>query len=481
MASTLKLGNLANSVRSLSPTAQQDIQSARSKQELFAGLANTLSGKDYQPGMSPFESALMGAARGAEQGFKSKADMGVAKGQDELNAYVQELAGYEQAEAKKLKMAEDEKAALEKIAVPAAAARIKLAKDGDTTAYETTMKQLADTYARATGRELVGGHIQSANPNRLSVSLKDLEDGSTDTSDFDINEIAGFALEQDEELGKELLRSMGAGLPDKQETTGLVAELEQYRKALASAQTPEEKAFLASKVSGKTGSANERVPAGRTVIEKKDAELVAQMPKLQGVVMNADAIIDTLAESGIQTGPLADWKANFLGSINTIAGQSIFGDVADFQKVRALTAEQVFAVVKNLGAGTGISNADRDFAAQAAGTDLTDPAAIARLQAIAKATALRNSYFSEAVNAYNSGDIDFKQLNALRNRIYGDQGGNGQADEYALKNLASQFEDEYLTKLNASKRKELGISAPAPTSNVGSTDLVSQFGLDMGQ
>jgi uncharacterized lipoprotein YmbA len=170
-------------------------------------------------------------------------------------------------------------------------------------------------------------------------------------------------------------------------------------------------------------------------------------------------------------------KAELLGGINTIAGVDIFGSPETIQTLDAMQAPQVFAAVKNLGAGTGISNADREFAAKTIGGSLTDPTVIARMQAMLKATAVRNGYFAQALQAHASNQINREELEALRTRMYGAQDGNGQADKYSLNTLASKFEQEYLQKLSAGARSRL---TPAQVPAAQST-IVNQFGLDMGE
>ena len=69
----------------------------------------------------------------------------------------------------------------------------------------------------------------------------------------------------------------------------------------------------------------------------------------------------------IFTGPTADFQAQF-GSLLQSAGVKLDTDsVANTQAYGALMAKQTAAIIKSFGAGTGLSDADREYALKAAG------------------------------------------------------------------------------------------------------------------
>ena len=212
-----------------------------------------------------------------------------------------------------------------------------------------------------------------------------------------------------------------------------------------------------------------------------DAKLLSSLPNLQQTIFASERVIDELAKTGIQTGPASEFIANTLGMFNTAIGTEVFKSPATIQFIDAALAPQVFTAVKNLGAGTGISNADREFAAKTIGGSTSDPAVIARMQAVTRAVAERNGFFAQVLTRYNAGEISKAELEAFRRRIYGQGTGEfkdgvmvaeGQEAMFSLANLASKYEQDYLNRLSRGAQQRLG-TTPAPSSTV-----VDQFGLE---
>lgn len=154
-----------------------------------------------------------------------------------------------------------------------------------------------------------------------------------------------------------------------------------------------------------TGRVNFAPGGGTTVnvsTEKKGADAFAvglgedrakKISTSYDSAVTAQRALDSLAEAstdmqaGIKSGAaanvslgLAKWAKAF--------GMDADPAIANTEGFRANMAQQVMASVKALGAGTGISNADREFAEKAAGGDITlDDRAMQRLLSIQQASA----------------------------------------------------------------------------------------------
>ena len=443
MASTLKLGNLANSVRSLSPTAQQDIQSARSKQELFAGLANTLSGKDYQPGMSPFESALMGATRGAEQGFKSKADMGVAKGQDELNAYVQQLAEKERQDAESLQYHETIQKANKQSALPYVAARVALAEGQmSQEEYSASVKNIISSNITTRGEELLSAEMQGGNPDVWAVQAKDPDTGNISTVIYNLpSELMQYAAEQDAEMGRAGALAVGRlpkGYLEKDKATGKAAELKAIKEAGITLTPEEEKTFLlgaTSKGSGKSPESAIFGKKGTEEIQKKRGAIVNGAPERAAARGRISQVQELLA-SGTETGALTEMSSLALGVLGKALGVD-FSSVTNVAQLNSALKGQLSGVLSIFGAGTGISNRDVDNAQLIIGTVENPADALRKIQAYAAANLVVTDEYAQKMT-----QLDLEQKSG---RL---------TEEQALTQL-SEFEASMFTRLQEQYNKEL--------------------------
>lgn len=92
-------------------------------------------------------------------------------------------------------------------------------------------------------------------------------------------------------------------------------------------------------------------------------------------------------QAGMKTGSLADLNMA-VSKLGTMLGMSSDPAVVNTETYRAAIAQQVAQMVKNFGAGTGISDADRKFAEAASGGQISgEPGALLRILSIAKVAA----------------------------------------------------------------------------------------------
>jgi hypothetical protein len=108
--------------------------------------------------------------------------------------------------------------------------------------------------------------------------------------------------------------------------------------------------------------------------------------------------------AGMFTGAGADWKLKGAKVINALGGNVRPEEIANTEIFGAQMGRQVLGLVKNLGAGSGISNADRDYAAMVAGGNISlDEKSILRLIDIgdraAKASVIAHNSKAERVMA----------------------------------------------------------------------------------
>lgn len=119
-----------------------------------------------------------------------------------------------------------------------------------------------------------------------------------------------------------------------------------------------------------------------------------------------EILINNLDGGGnIITGGLANLELGAKSILNA-AGLTDFTDVARTQQYIGNSVNLVGQVIKQFGAGTGLSDADREFAEKAAAGDITmDRAALQRLVSIAKkVTELKINLYNERVRRTFSGD-----------------------------------------------------------------------------
>lgn len=445
----LKLGNVFNQFSGVTPESEQRQASSLNLANTFSGIADTLSGKDFQPGMSGFEQALIAGSRGASQGFKNKAEMEKAKRQDELNAWAQTLAEYEQGEAKKLAIQEKESQALDQVSVPAMVALAQYKQTGDKASYEGRIKQLVDSFARQTGREAVQVHVDPNNDAVFSITMKDLDDGETDTQAFDLTSLVGRASKINAEIGTQGMSALGLAVPEKP-LTGKAGELQAAKKAGIEFTPEEEKAFLLG-TSGK-GKSEDFTKRDEIVLKNLNAvsEKMANFSQLESL---ADSSANKLINSGLDTGFGTDILASVAGGFNTIfPSESLANFAGDVSSLRSLLQEQVLPKVKALGAGTGISNADRDYAERTVGTVNDTPESLLEKMALQRAVAekgkeVRQAYEDAAAGAGDFADISPSQANiALRQKLKEIE-NRSLDDPQGLKALTAKYQAQYLRQL----------------------------------
>lgn len=78
-----------------------------------------------------------------------------------------------------------------------------------------------------------------------------------------------------------------------------------------------------------------------------------------------------LLASGINTGTFANFKTQFGRGLNSIGFNVDPNPIANTEAFIANAAKETAEIIKNFGAGTGLSDADREYARQAAGGEIT--------------------------------------------------------------------------------------------------------------
>ena len=130
--------------------------------------------------------------------------------------------------------------------------------------------------------------------------------------------------------------------------------------------------------------------------------ILATAPSLEAM----EILINNLDEKGnIITGGLAKLELGAKSKLNAM-GLSDFKDVARTQEYIGNSVNLVGQVIKQFGAGTGLSDADREFAEKAAAGDIRmDRAALQRLVSIAKKVSeFKIKLYNERVRRTFSGD-----------------------------------------------------------------------------
>jgi hypothetical protein len=137
----------------------------------------------------------------------------------------------------------------------------------------------------------------------------------------------------------------------------------------------------------------------KTVGRKAGEQLVEKHQKASDAVRALQTTNE--AQKLLDAGMITGFGSNFLtsfGSALNKAGISYNEDpVANTQAYGAVMAKQVAEIIKAFGAGTGLSDADREFAIKAAGGDVTMNEA-----AIRKIMEINNKASMEAIKTYNT-------------------------------------------------------------------------------
>lgn len=375
----LKLGNVFNRV-----TPGNEVEQARNLgfANIATGIADTLSGKDFQPGMSGFEQAMVAGARGAATGFQNKAAMQKAQAQEEMNAWAKSLADDEAARAKALDFAEKEKTAISRASIPALSAYQEYKKTGDKAAFEARLKSIGTSFASSLGTELTNLHLDPNSDQIVVMTLKDIDgDGQQDTQRIDLADLIGPATELNADFAKGMLPVFGVTPPSKASED---VTFEQFKSF-----TPEEQAAY-ERFTGKGGktdkskgvsSARERIlgTAGSEATQKEDAEILNGFDQ-RAVSANALKRLQQGLAEGIRTGGLTEITADSISVVNTLLGTNIKmpADIAEF---RSLLKDQLGSALQIYGAGTGISNRDVISAEQTIGTVDTPKEALQKILA----------------------------------------------------------------------------------------------------
>jgi hypothetical protein len=138
----------------------------------------------------------------------------------------------------------------------------------------------------------------------------------------------------------------------------------------------------------RAGAVNVNLPAQEKAFETElGKEQAGDLIKSRAAARDAVSIIDTvktgrdIMKSGMITGAGADFLVNLNQGLKTVGIDAGYADAAaNSQAFAANMANNVGKLIKQFGAGTGLSNADREYAEKMAGSKITlDPKAINRI------------------------------------------------------------------------------------------------------
>jgi hypothetical protein len=468
---SLKLGNLANRVEAIGANTMENQARSLALGNTFSGIADTLAGKDYQAGMSGFEQALIAGARGAATGFQGKAAIEKAKGQDELNAWVQELQAAETQNAASEARLAREKAAEQKYASIIASAVI--GAQGDPERLKQTLPMYYKMMAQESGYEVVSITPQGDNPYVYSVTLKDPEDGTTETQDVNPTALGQYVFEQDADLGKQFVAALGGFDPAKlqkaKEPTGKLAELQQYREALASATTPEERMQVES-IFGKGSKSAEWTEGDKQAAKNLQAE-AERLNKIDYSAMGT--LASTAADRIIETGLDVNWLsksdiAQGVASLGALGGNAK-REAEIWSIVESALQELTLPKVKALGAGTGISNADREFASKIVNKQSDTSETILQKMALQKAIAEVQDEFKQLRLDANALSGEFEGMTpseaqaALRNYEKA-IAARSEDDPRGVRAKAAAYEQQYLQAFRTKKNPQAAAQVQAQQS-----------------
>ena len=207
-----------------------------------------------------------------------------------------------------------------------------------------------------------------------------------------VNTMAGVTREQVQQMllspsarVRERGKALSATLP-KEAAAPAPSEVVKLSRELAEAQAAGN-AALASSLQARIQRLTEKPVGAQTVIKLPEQEKAfetgigkAQAERLmddQRVAQDARGIIDTVQQGRqlLQSGAITGFGAEFLTQVGAAlnqAGISFAEDrVANTQAFAANMAQNVGRVIKQFGAGTGLSNADREYAEKMAGGKIT--------------------------------------------------------------------------------------------------------------
>jgi hypothetical protein len=463
---SLRLGNVFNKVESLGANTQEKTARSLALANTVSGIADTLSGKDYQPGMSGFEQALIAGARGAASGLQGKAAIEQAKGQDELNAYAKTIADYEMQTAKIEEAARKEQESITQAAPAIAAATIAFAEGKtDEQTYSATVENLVKNIMQTQGLEVVSISKQGTDPFTYAVTVKDPETGETETAIRNVGkEFGGAVLKMDAELGKAFIASAGrlpANYFQKQEKpTGKLAELQTAQEALGRELTEPEKAKILGLDMG-TGedktTQRRKESLGKVLDDPNKSPLLKAGKTAQQAQIAASLIVNSGLEGGFGTDVLSTLASAFGTALNL---PDLTKTAATTESLRAALAPLVFSSVSNLGSGTGISNKDLDFAEKSIGSITNTAESLLRNMALAQALAEKDAAGYEVEQAWVRGDIETAErdqlLSSLRNVDVNDP-------DFGVAAATERYFQRYMADYQA---KKTGATAPNQTQTI---------------
>ncbi len=164
------------------------------------------------------------------------------------------------------------------------------------------------------------------------------------------------------------------------------------------------------------GGGKMREVAFTELFKKKNDEmssLIAAKPNIEAM----DALLGAIDDKGqVITGKLAKLELGAKALINAAAGREVYQDVAATQEYIGYTVNLVGQIIKQFGAGTGLSDKDREFAERAAAGDITmDHSALKRLVGMAKkVTKAKGDVYNTSVKQAFGDDEDKYAYNALK-------------------------------------------------------------------
>tara|TARA_R110000803_G_C11986435_1_gene321355 strand:- start:3372 stop:4550 length:1179 start_codon:yes stop_codon:yes gene_type:complete len=157
-----------------------------------------------------------------------------------------------------------------------------------------------------------------------------------------------------------------------------------------------------------TGAGDRRKQFAFEQLYKTRNQDMSQLLNSRINIDSMDALINATDEGGkVITGALANLELGAKSLLNK-AGLSNFQDVAATQEYLGNSVMQVGQIIKLFGAGTGLSDADREFAKDAAGGSITmDRKALQRLVSMAKEVmTAKGEEFNQKVNLAFGNDGD---------------------------------------------------------------------------
>ena len=111
-----------------------------------------------------------------------------------------------------------------------------------------------------------------------------------------------------------------------------------------------------------------------TELGKEQAkEVVSEYSKAKDAVKGLEGLIDAenLVNKGIITGFGANWKITTGKALQSMGIKVAEDPIANTEAYAAMMGNQVAQIIKQFGAGTGLSDADREYAAKIAGGEIT--------------------------------------------------------------------------------------------------------------